>query len=89
LVSHWKPRTPAALGCSPGTPSEDINANYFIKPRRFSCKRKRHRSCCLQLRLRYDDGKTFGFTLDSAMAIIVEDNKAEEIAINTWFMPHY
>jgi hypothetical protein len=41
------------------------------------------------LRLRYDDGKTFGFTLDSAMAIIVEDNKAEEIAINTWFMPHY
>jgi hypothetical protein len=80
---------PGDVGLFPReTPPEDINANNSIRARRFSCKGSGTdlAACCAY---RYDDGKTFSFKLDKAMAIIVKDNRTNEIAINTWFMPQY
>jgi hypothetical protein len=60
----------------------DINANNFIRPQRFSCKGS-DTSPAAYSTYRFDGGKTFSFKLDEAMAIIVEDDKTNEIAINT------
>ena len=62
-----------------------------IRPRRFSCKGSDTDPAAYSA-YRYDGGKTFSFKLDEAMAIIVEDDKTNEIAINTintWFMLRY
>jgi hypothetical protein len=70
-------------------PPDELDANDFIRPTRFSCsltgsdpEQPAAYSCSYR-----HDGKTFSCTLDKAMAIIVEDDKTKEIAINTWFMP--
>ena len=81
---------PGDVGLFPGeSPPEDINANNFIRPRRFSCKGSGTDWAAYSCAYRYDGGKTFSFKLDEAMAIIVEDDKTTEIAINKWFMPRY
>jgi hypothetical protein len=68
------------------TSPEDVNANNFIRPQRFSSKGS-DTDPAAYCTYRYDGGETFSFKLDEAMAIIVEDDKTNEIAINTWFMP--
>jgi hypothetical protein len=70
------------------TSPEDVNANNFIRPQRFSSKGS-DTDPAAYCTYRYDGGETFSFKLDEAMAIIVEDDKTNEIAINTWFMPRY
>ena len=78
LVSHWKPRTPATLGCSPGKLHRKTSMRTISSGRSASrAKGSGTRSCCLQFTYRYDGGKTFGFTLDNAMATIVEDDKTK------------
>jgi hypothetical protein len=80
---------PGDVGLFPReTSPEDINANNFIRPQRFSCKGSDTDPAAYSA-YRYDGGRTFSFKLDEAMAIIVEDDKTNEIAINTWFMPRY
>jgi len=71
-----------------GISPRDINANNFTRPQRFSCKGSDTAPAAYSA-YRYDGGKTFSFKLDEAMAIIVEGDKTNEIAINTWFMPRY
>jgi hypothetical protein len=71
------------------SPPEDVNANNFIRPRRFSCKGSGTDTAAYGCAYRYDGGKTFSSKLDKAMAIIVEDDKTNVIAIDTWFMPRY
>ena len=68
--------------------NKERHANNFIGPQRFSCKGSDTDPAAYSA-YRYDRGKTFSFKLDEAMAIIVEDDKTNEIAINTWFMPRY
>ena len=64
------------------------HANNFIRPQRFSCKGSDTDPAAYSA-YRYDGGRTFSFKLDEAMAITVEDDKINEIAIDTWFMPRY
>jgi hypothetical protein len=71
-----------------GISPRDINAKKIIRPQRFSCKGSDTDPAPYNTYW-YDGGKTFSFKLDNAMAIIVEDDKTNEIAINTWFMPRY
>jgi hypothetical protein len=71
------------------TPPEDINANKFIRRRSFLCKASGNHPAACCCAYWYDDGKTFSFKLDKAMAIIVEGSKTSEIAIDTWLMPRY
>ena len=79
---------PGDVGLFPRqTSPEDINANNFIRPQRFSSKGSDTDPA--DSTYRYDRGETFSFKLDNAMAIIVEDDKSNEIAIDTWFMPRY
>ena len=81
---------PGDVGLFPReTSPEDINANNFIRPQRFSCKGSGTDPAPYGCAYRYDGGKTFSSKLDTAMAIIVEDDKTTEIAINKWFMPRY
>jgi hypothetical protein len=80
---------PGDVGLFPReTSPEDINANNFIRPQRFSCKGSDTDPAAYSA-YRYDGGRTFSFKLDEAMAITVEDDKINEIAIDTWFMPRY
>jgi hypothetical protein len=80
---------PGDVGLLPReTSPEDINVNNFIRPQRFSCKGSDTEPAAYST-YRYDRGKTFSFKLDNAMAIIVEDDKTNEIAIDTWFMRRY
>jgi hypothetical protein len=84
-----KAENPGDVGLSPReTSPEDINANNFIRPQRFSCKGSGTDPTAYST-YRYDGGETFSFKLDNAVAIIVEDDKTNEIAIDTWFMPPY
>jgi hypothetical protein len=83
------PRTPATLGCSQGNftgrhPCE----HFFHQPQRFSRKGGDTDPAAYST-YRYDGGETFSFRLDNAMAIIVEDDKTNEIAIDTCVMPRY
>ena len=66
----------------------DINANNFIRPQRFSCKGSDTDPAPYSTYW-YDGGKTFSFKLDNAIATIVEDDKTNEIAVDTWFMPRH
>jgi hypothetical protein len=78
------------VGLFPGqTPPEDINANNFVRRRSFLCKGSGNNPAACCCAYWYNDGKTFSFKLDKAMAIIVEGDKTNEIAIDTWFMPRY
>jgi len=70
------------------SPPEDVNANNFIRPQRFSCKGSDTDPAPYSTYW-YDGGKTFSFKLDNAIATIVEDDKTNVIAIDTWFMPRY
>jgi hypothetical protein len=80
---------PGDVGLVPReTSPRDINANNFIRPQRFSCKGSDTDPAAYSA-YRYDGGRTFSFKLDEAMAITVEDDKINEIAIDTWFMPRY
>jgi hypothetical protein len=84
---------PGDVGLFPGeTPPGQINANNFIRPRSLSCSltgNDADQPAAYGCAYRYDEGKTFRFTLDKALAIIVEDDKTNEISIDTWFMPRY
>ena len=78
------------VGLFPGkTPPEDINANNFIRRRSLLCKGSSTNPAAYSCACRYDAGKTFSFKLDKAMAIIVEGDKTNEMAIDTRFMPRY
>jgi hypothetical protein len=80
---------PGDVGLFPReSPPVDINANNSIRPRRFSCKGS-GTDPAANSTYRYYGGRTFSFKLDNAMAIIVEDDKTNEISIDTWFMPRY
>ena len=80
---------PGDVGLFPReTSPRDINANNVIRPQRFSCKGSDTDPAPYSTYW-YDGGKTFSFKLDNAIATIVEDDKTNEIAINTWFMPRY
>jgi hypothetical protein len=77
-----------------GNPPDEIDADDFVTPPTFSCspeenadpKNPANYSCAYW----YHKGKrTFPFTLDKAMAIIVEDDKTKEILIDTWFIPRH
>jgi hypothetical protein len=87
LVSHWKPTTPATLGCSQGNFTGRHQCEQFHQAAALLVQRKRHRPGCHGT-YRYDGSETFSFKLDKAMAIIVEDDKTNEIAIDTWFTPY-
>jgi hypothetical protein len=80
---------PGDVGLFPReTSPEDINVNNFIRPQRFLCKESDTDPAAYSA-YRYDGDRTFSFKLDEAMAITVEDDKINEIAIDTWFMPRY
>jgi hypothetical protein len=80
---------PGDVGLFPReTSPRDINANNFIRPQRFSCKGSDTDPAPYSTYW-YDGGKTFSFKLDNAIATIVEDDKTNEIAVDTWFMPRY
>jgi hypothetical protein len=68
-----------------GNLPEDINANNFSMPQRFSCKGSDTDSDGYST-YRYDRSRTFSFKLDNAIATIVEDDKTNEIAVDTWFI---
>jgi hypothetical protein len=90
-----EPGNPVDPGLSASeNPPENADAEKFVTPRGFSCsleenadpKNPANYSCAYW----YDKGKrTFPFTLDKAMAIIVEDDKTKEIFIDTWFIPRH
>jgi hypothetical protein len=71
-----------------GNLPEDINANNFSRSQRFSCKGSDTDPDAYSTD-RYDRSKTCSFKLDNAIATIVEDDKTNEIAVDTWFMPWY
>ena len=80
---------PGDVGLFPReTSPEDINANNFIRPQRFSCKGSDTDPAPYSTYW-YDGGKTFSFKLHNAIATIVEDDKTNEIAVDTWFMPRH
>jgi hypothetical protein len=80
---------PGDVGLFPReTSPEDINANNFIRPQRFSSKGS-DTDPAAYCTYRYEGGETFSFKLDNAMVIIVEDDKTNETVIDSWFMPRY
>ena len=81
---HWKLTNPGD-----GVPQGNFTARHqckqFHQAAALLVQRKRHRSGSLQhvlVRRR----QTFSFKLDNAIATIVEDDKTNEIAVDTWFI---
>jgi hypothetical protein len=80
---------PDEAGLSPGeTPPDEINEDDFMRPGHFSCSGSGADPAAYSCNYQYKR-KTVEFNLDEAMAIIVKDDKTNEISIDTWFMPRH
>jgi hypothetical protein len=59
-----------------------------MRPGHFSCSGSGADPAAYSCNYQYKR-KTVEFNLDEAMAIIVKDDKTNEISIDTWFMPRH